>query len=33
VALTAGFSDQSHLTRTFARQFGVTPHQYRLTIA
>jgi AraC-like DNA-binding protein len=33
VALTAGFSDQSHLTRTFARQFGVTPHQYRLAIA
>lgn len=32
IALTAGFSDQSHLTRTFARQYGVTPHQYRLAV-
>jgi AraC-like DNA-binding protein len=29
-ASAAGFSDQSHLTRMFARQFGVTPGQYRL---
>jgi AraC-like DNA-binding protein len=28
VASAAGFSDQSHLTRCFARQFGVTPGRY-----
>jgi AraC-like DNA-binding protein len=28
-ALAAGFADQSHLTRAFRRQFGVTPGQYR----
>ncbi len=28
-ASTAGFADQSHLTRLFARQFGVTPARYR----
>jgi AraC-like DNA-binding protein len=28
VALRAGFYDQSHLTRAFARQFGVTPRRY-----
>ena len=28
VAATAGFSDQSHLTRCFARQFGVPPGRY-----
>ncbi len=27
-ASEAGFSDQSHLTRVFARQFGVTPARY-----
>jgi AraC-like DNA-binding protein len=27
-ASEAGFSDQSHLTRMFARQFGVTPARY-----
>jgi AraC-like DNA-binding protein len=27
-ASAAGFSDQSHLTRMFARQFGVTPARY-----
>ena len=32
-ASTAGFSDQSHLTRVFARQFGVTPARYRLPAA
>lgn len=32
-ASTAGFSDQSHLTRMFARQFGVTPARYRLRAA
>ncbi len=29
VALAAGFCDQSHLTRTFRRQLGVTPAEYR----
>ena len=29
-ASVAGFSDQSHLTRMFSRQFGVTPARYRL---
>ena len=28
VALVTGFYDQSHLTRYFVRQFGVTPHRY-----
>jgi AraC-like DNA-binding protein len=28
VAALAGFCDQSHLTRCFARQFGVTPSRY-----
>ena len=27
-ALAAGFYDQSHLTRCFVRQFGVTPRRY-----
>ena len=29
IAVAAGFSDQSHLTREFRRQLGVTPHAYR----
>jgi AraC family transcriptional regulator len=29
VALLAGFADQSHLTRTFKRQLGLTPAAYR----
>lgn len=29
VASAAGFSDQSHFTRTFKAYFGVTPSQYR----
>lgn len=29
IALTAGFSDQSHLSRMFKRYMGVTPAQYR----
>lgn len=29
-ALAAGFCDQSHLNRAFARQFGVSPGRYRL---
>jgi AraC-like DNA-binding protein len=32
-AIGAGFSDQSHLTRAFVRQFGVTPGSYRLAVA
>jgi AraC family transcriptional regulator len=29
VASAAGFSDQSHLTRTFRSYFGMTPSDYR----
>jgi AraC-like DNA-binding protein len=29
IALTAGFSDQSQLTRTFRRVTGTTPAAYR----
>lgn len=29
VAATVGLSDQAHLTRTFARRYGVTPAHYR----
>jgi AraC-like DNA-binding protein/quercetin dioxygenase-like cupin family protein len=32
-ALEAGFADQSHLTRVFARQFGITPGRYRAALA
>jgi AraC-like DNA-binding protein len=32
-ALEAGFSDQSHMTRAFVRQFGVTPARYRAALA
>jgi AraC-like DNA-binding protein len=30
VATVAGFCDQSHLTRWFVRQFGVTPRRYSI---
>jgi len=33
VALQAGFADQSHLTRAFRRQLGVTPARYRAAVA
>ena len=33
VAASAGFADQSHLTRAFLRQFGVTPARYRAAVA
>ncbi len=33
VALGAGFSDQSHLTRVFSRTFGLSPAAYRRTFA
>jgi AraC family transcriptional regulator len=32
IAIAAGFTDQSHLTRLFRRRFGVTPAQYRTTV-
>jgi len=32
-AVEAGFADQSHLTRAFVRQFGVTPGRYRAALA
>jgi AraC-like DNA-binding protein len=31
VALLAGFADQSHFTRVFKRQLGLTPATYRKT--
>jgi AraC-like DNA-binding protein len=32
-AAEAGFADQSHLTRAFLRQLGVTPGRYRAALA
>jgi AraC-like DNA-binding protein len=32
-ALQVGFADQSHMTRAFVRQFGITPGRYRAAIA
>lgn len=32
-AQDAGFADQSHMTRAFHRQFGVTPARYRAALA
>ena len=32
-ALRSGFADQSHLTRAFVRQMGVTPARYRAALA
>ena len=31
-ALRAGFADQSHMTRAFRRQLGVTPARYRAAV-
>jgi AraC family transcriptional regulator len=33
IAFAAGFSDQSHLTRTFKRFTGMTPLQYSTFLA
>jgi len=33
IAVEAGFTDQSHFTRTFKRFTGVTPGQYRASLA
>lgn len=33
VAAEAGFADQSHLTRAFSRQLGITPARYRAALA
>lgn len=32
-AMSAGFADQSHMTRAFVRQFGITPGRYRAALA
>jgi AraC-like DNA-binding protein len=32
-AQQAGFADQSHMTRAFVRQFGITPARYRAALA
>jgi AraC-like DNA-binding protein len=32
-ALLVGFADQSHMTRAFVRQLGVTPSRYRSAVA
>jgi AraC-like DNA-binding protein len=32
-ALQAGFADQSHMTRAFVRQLGVTPSRYQAAVA
>ena len=31
IAMTCGFSDQSHFSATFRRQIGLTPARYRQT--
>lgn len=32
-AIEAGFADQSHMTRAFVRQLGITPGRYRAAVA
>jgi AraC-like DNA-binding protein len=32
-AIQAGFADQSHMTRAFVRQLGITPGRYRAAVA
>ena len=33
IAMAAGFADQSHLSRVFKAEYGVTPHRYRQLMA
>ena len=33
VAAASGLTDQAHLTRAFARRYGVTPARYRAQVA
>lgn len=32
-AISAGFADQSHMTRAFVRYLGITPARYRAAVA
>jgi AraC family transcriptional regulator len=32
IALDAGFADQSHFAKTFKRQTGMTPAEYRRSV-
>jgi AraC-like DNA-binding protein len=32
-AQLSGFADQSHLTRAFVRQFGITPGRYKAAVS
>jgi len=32
IALSAGFADQSHFTRVFTQQVGISPNAWRRTV-
>jgi AraC-like DNA-binding protein len=32
IAMSTGYSDQSHFSRTFRRVYGITPKQYRMAV-